>query len=184
MKKKELLLISHPTWGQTNSNKWGTTVIYNYLNNDIYSLLPTYLQSCIVPVDKSMGTYTTRPSGSTYYDIGASSRLWIPSAQEIWGPSVNWLNVDRRGISVDGGSTQFEYYKQLLGDNANPQDSKVAAMLAPTIKIWLRNYSGPYNEGFYPRGCLLDTSGFLDNGVDYSQKNSLVFCFVLGQLSN
>lgn len=179
-------------------NKWENTIIYRTLNDDngdIMGSFPSYISDNIVPVRKSMGTITIRKytgSANTYSDPGTQSKLWIPAAQEIYGsgnthfPIYTWkenqVEKSESDISSQFGEKQFEYYKQLLGENAAPPSGRddVPNILASSTDIWLRNYTMGRDEEFTPYIYQLTSKGGLyADGNNY--ETALTICFVLGQ---
>lgn len=188
--KTVALSSSDETSWRGGNTKWENTEIYRYLNNDVITYyFPAYLQNVITPVVKSMGNitiYSYAGGHSSYSDSGVQSRLWIPSAEEIWGTSnlpKQTYGPSPYDVSTDG-STQFEYYKRLLGANATPATGRDSdSKLASTASIWLRNYTGPIDTSFYPRFYTLDANGSLqDTGSTTEQSGALALtiCFVVG----
>ena len=78
---------------RTNIGGWEeTTLRKNKLNNTIYNLLPTVIKNNIVEVSKTYYDYTTNTT-KTSSDI-----IWIPSARELFGTSLNSYTVEDSGV--------------------------------------------------------------------------------------
>ncbi len=139
---------------------WGATDLCKILNSDVLDLFPKYLSDKITSVTKSSGDG----------DAGISCKLWVPSAEEIWGKDnatfPSWLVKDSNSIF------QFVYYRWLLeGDEtstiqANPR-------LKSSVNSWIRNRHTSNLDW-----CYLDYNGSLSGG-DASYPHGVIFCFTL-----
>ncbi len=143
---------------------WGETTLFNQLNTTIINLFPSTLAFNIVPVVKSSGTY------SNTSDPGTESKLWIPSAEEIFGQN----GIFPSGMSRDSGSVQFGYYRELLGSNRsatgyNPE-------LRSVSNCWLRNRYLTYNSQWF----VLKNNGDVEyTSVGAFNQQSAIFCFTM-----
>lgn len=144
----------------SSATTWGGTELCTWLNSTVLNLLPNYLGNKITSVTKSSG------SG----DSGTSCKLWVPSAEEIWGKD----NKTFPSFMVkDSNSTQFGYYKWLLeGDETSTTSANYK--LQSNSSSWLRNRnSSGSSEWFY----LGYGGNLISNRVKY--EGSVVFCFLI-----
>ena len=75
---KELLATKHcMNSSGNNANGWAASEMRVYLQNDIWTLIPTNVQNAIVAVDKSYYDYTTLST------LICSDKIWIPSVREM-----------------------------------------------------------------------------------------------------
>ena len=94
----------------TNVGGWPATSMRAYLNNDIYSALPSALQSAIIDTKVVSGHgYTTGETNFTSTD-----KLYLLSTAEVWenGPS-NTINYD----SARSSTRQLDYYQGVTTNN-------------------------------------------------------------------
>lgn len=147
---------------------WGNTAMFNYLNTagtysvtttsgtstasknvkSVLERLPDYIRNNIVAATKS----------------GASSKLWLLAAEEIWGSCPS-------NFTADSSASQFEYYKQLIGTGQSPTSTNSA--LTSTYPSWLRTASSSAKYW-----GLLIANGFLSL-INRASAYCVVFCFNL-----
>lgn len=120
----------------STASSWSTSEMFTWLNGDeVLGSMPQYMQDCIKAQTKS----------------GAESKLWLLSAEEIWGAASLPSYVVR-----DESAHQFEYYKQLVGENASSPTS-ANSKLASNKATWLRSGHSSSSHGW----CSLSASGGL-----------------------
>ena len=142
----------------SSATTWGGTSLCTWLNGAVLSLLPDYLKNKITSVTKSSGDG----------DSGASRKLWVPSAEEIWGKDNKTFPSY---MAKDSNSTQFGYYKWLLeGDETATESANYK--LQSNHSSWLRNrYSSGSSDW-----CYMYSDSRLGY-VSVSNEYSVVFCF-------
>lgn len=137
---------------------WGGTELCTWLNSTVLNLLPDYLKNKITSVTKS--------SGGT--DSGTSCKLWVPSAEEIWGKDNNTFPSS---MAKDDNSTQFGYYKWLLeGDETSTESANYK--LRSNCDSWLRNRYLSGTSSWYSLGGEGRLYLYLVHNAD-----NVVFCF-------
>ena len=144
----------------SSATTWGGTELCTWLNSTVLDLLPNYPKNKITSVTKSSGEG----------DSGTSCKLWVPSAEEIWGKD----NTTFPSFMVkDNNSTQFGYYKWLLeGDETSAKTTNYK--LQSNFNCWLRNRISSGSSNW----CSLYSSGYLSfSHVGYEY--SVVFCFLI-----
>ena len=139
---------------------WGDTNMYTYLNIILLDQLPSYMQSRIKSVTKTTGT------ANNVTDSGVSCKLWVPSIEEIFGPSATVS-----GASTISGSTQFKYYANLLGSSSNPSSSHQE--IAGGTACWLRNRGT--HKAFWSTLCV--GGNVTVDKTPYSDNITTVVCF-------
>ncbi len=144
----------------SSATTWGGTELCTWLNSTVLNSLPDYLKNKITSVTKSSGDG----------DSGTSCKLWVPSAEEIWGKGNNTFPSY---VVKDSNSTQFGYYKWLLeGDETSTQSSNYK--LQSNSSSWLRNRYASGSSYW----CCLSYNGSL-NGTYVYYEYSVVFCFLI-----
>lgn len=104
----------------TNEGGWGKSRMRTVYMERVFKLLPEELRNIIVPVKKS----TSAGGGST--DITVSEdKLFLFSLAEIYSPrgisKSDNSNISGNADTYQEEGTQYEYFKELLGD-ADPYD--------------------------------------------------------------
>ncbi len=134
---------------------WGSTELCTWLNSTVINLFPDYLKNNIASVTKSSG-------GD---DPGISCKLWVPSAEEIWGQNATFSS----SLDKDRNSDYLGYYRQLLGNPTSVGSEK----LNSNNNCWLRNRVTTIDQWYYLNYSL----GIIGNiPVNYNSF-SVVFCF-------
>lgn len=143
----------HHSIGSTSTSTWGNTSMFRWLNgSEVLGSMPQYMQNCIAEVSRS----------------GATSKLWLLSAEEIFGTSnlPSWVVRD----STHG---QFIYYRNLIGEGA-AGNSYNTALYCNTGTFLRSKYNNTGDNNFW---CYLDSSGRLAYMSGSSATTGVTFCF-------
>lgn len=128
---------------------WDLTSMKSWLNNTVYNQLPDYMKNVLVNHSTS---------------LSSRDSLSLLSATQIWGKGKLPEQVSLNEESTD---YQFDYYKQLLGENADPTVANFR--LKSNYSVWTRSqYSNMYAE-INPTGKIARALG--------SDSNCVIFYF-------
>lgn len=97
------------SYSNTNAGGWDSSVMKNWLNNTVFTLLPQELQNGILAVDKTC-QQGSADSGAT--TTSTNNKLWLPSAREIFGGS----DYESSGLVY---TTQFSTASARIKFNSN-----------------------------------------------------------------
>ena len=161
-------MLSQGQFESTGVQNWGDTDLHKWLRDTVLPLFPDYLSTEIISVTKS--------SGTDHGDSGTSCKLWVPSAEEIWGKNNTSLPSTTE-MCRDDKATQFQYYAQLIGTDANSKNSDLK--LTGDQGTWLRNKKqGATFIKLSTQWYVLTDNGKL--GTDGGNESySVTFCFIL-----
>ena len=135
----------------SSASSWGSTEMFTWLRDTILPSMPTYMQNCIEEVTKS----------------GANSKLWLLAAEEIWG-AANLPSY----VVKDQNAHQFEYFKQLVGENASTSTN---SKLVSNRSSWLRSGSSSSASYWY----YLYYGGYLSSSSVIYGSDCAPFCFTV-----
>lgn len=146
---KELLPTKHKmNKSFTNAGGWAESAMRDYLQTDVWALIPTDIQNAIVTVDK---TYYDKTTNST---LSCEDKVWIPSCREIFG------NTDASGVK----------YTQFFA-NRPPRRKTINGIIQDW---WLRSADVEYGTGFY----RVNSNGDRDFDYASSENGiAMSFCF-------
>ena len=124
----------------TNVGGWPATSMRAYLNNDIYSALPSALQSAIIDTKVVSGHGKT--TGETNFTT--TDKLYLLSTAEVWeNGTSNTINND----SARSSTRQLDYYQ---GVTTNNYSKAIKQYNGTNTAWWLRAaYSTNTNYFFY-----------------------------------
>ena len=146
---KELLPTKH-TMNEmsTNANGWAESEMRDYLQTEVWALIPTDIQNAIVAVDK---TYYDKTTNST---LSCEDKVWIPSCREIFG------TTEISGV----------HYMQFF-TNRPPRRKTINGIIQAW---WLRSADVEYSSGFY---CVDSNGDSYFDYADGAAGVALSFCF-------
>jgi len=131
---------------QTNKGGWEHSEMREYVNNDIYNVLPAALKAGIVDTIVISGHGTT--AGETNFTT--TDKIYLLSTKEVWGKagtiSTNIINYD----TAEEETRQLDYYKD-KEVTTNPDSFSEAAKLnnGENVWWWLRSASSNTKNTFY-----------------------------------
>ena len=147
--------ISETIMNSTNTNvgSWKVSTMRTYLNNTIYSSLPSDLQNVIVSTKVITGHGSAETTNSETQD-----KLYLLSAKEVWGTAQDdTVNIETR---------QLDYYKN-QGVTATSYAAAIKKYNGSAIFWFLRSpYSGN-DSAFIRVGSLGNWSGSGAGGSNY-----------------
>ena len=112
----------------TNVGGWPATSMRAYLNNDIYSALPSALQSAIIDTKVVSGHGKT--TGETNFTT--TDKLYLLSTAEVWeNGTTNTINSD----SARSSTRQLDYYQ---GVTTNNYSKAIKQYNGTNTNWWLR----------------------------------------------
>ena len=137
----------------TNVGSWKVSTMRTYLNNTIYSSLPSDLQNVIVSTKVITGHGSAETTNSETQD-----KLYLLSAKEVWGTAQDdTVNIETR---------QLDYYKN-QGVTATSYAAAIKKYNGSAIFWFLRSpYSGN-DSAFIRVGSLGNWSGSGASGSNY-----------------
>ena len=125
----------------TNVGGWPATSMRAYLNNDIYSALPSALQSAIIDTKVVSGHGST--AGETNFI--STDKLYLLSTAEVWeNGTSNTISND----SARSSTRQLDYYKNLGVTTSNYSGAKKQYNGRNTF-WWLRAAYSNYTYSFF-----------------------------------
>ena len=147
--------ISETIMNSTNTNvgSWKASTMRTYLNNTIYSSLPSDLQNVIVSTKVISGHGSAETTNSETQD-----KLYLLSAKEVWGTAQD--------DTVNTETRQLDYYKN-QGVTATSYAAAIKKYNGSAIYWFLRSpYSGN-DSAFIRVGSLGNWSGSGASGSNY-----------------
>ena len=147
--------ISETIMNSTNTNvgSWKASTMRTYLNNTIYSSLPSDLQNVIVSTKVITGHGSAETTNSETQD-----KLYLLSAKEVWGTAQD--------DTVNTETRQLDYYKN-QGVTATSYAAAIKKYNGSAIFWFLRSpYSGN-DSAFIRVGSLGNWSGSGAGGSNY-----------------
>ena len=126
-----------------NEGGWPASEMYSFVNNDIYSALPSDLQEFII------NTYSISGHGSDdLTNFSSTDKLYLLSTKEVWGKEgiSNAIIYD----TAEAETRQLDYYKN-NGVTTSSYSAAVKTYQGRAQNWWLRtinSYSG-YSSFFY-----------------------------------
>ena len=147
--------ISETIMNSTNTNvgSWKASTMRTYLNNTIYSSLPSDLQNVIVSTKVITGHGSAETTNSETQD-----KLYLLSAKEVWGTAQD--------DTVNTETRQLDYYKN-QGVTATSYAAAIKKYNGSAIFWYLRSpYSGN-DSAFIRVGSLGNWSGSGAGGSNY-----------------
>ena len=137
----------------TNVGSWKASTMRTYLNNTIYSSLPSDLQNVIVSTKVITGHGSAETTNSETQD-----KLYLLSAKEVWGTAQD--------DTVNTETRQLDYYKN-QGVTATSYAAAIKKYNGSAIFWFLRSpYSGN-DSAFIRVGSLGNWSGSGAGGSNY-----------------
>ena len=137
----------------TNVGSWKASTMRTYLNNTIYSSLPSDLQKVIVSTKVITGHGSAETTNSETQD-----KLYLLSAKEVWGTAQD--------DTVNKETRQLDYYKN-QGVTATSYAAAIKKYNGSAIFWYLRSpYSGN-DSAFIRVGTLGNWSGSGASGSNY-----------------
>ena len=137
----------------TNVGSWKASTMRTYLNNTIYSSLPSDLQNVIVSTKVITGHGSAETTNSETQD-----KLYLLSAKEVWGTAQD--------DTVNTETRQLDYYKN-QGVTATSYAAAIKKYNGSAIFWFLRSpYSGN-DSAFIRVGSLGNWSGSGASGSNY-----------------
>ena len=154
----ELLASTH-NMNSTNTNQggWGNSEMRSYLNNTIYSTLPSDLKSVII---QKTHMHTRGNQQTTVTSV--SDNLWLPTEWECFG------NGNASGDTAN-------YNKQYsIFSTATSRIKKIVGSTSACI-WWLASPILNFSEAF----CIVNTDGSV-SGVSASSTRGVALCLRIG----
>ena len=133
---------------KTNLGGWPASEMYNFVNTDVYTALPSDLQNIIID------TYTVSGYGrNESSNFISTDKLYLFSTKEIWGKEgiSNTINYD----SAENETRQLDYYKNKKV-TTDSYSEVVKKYQGSAIYWWLRAAYLEATTVFYS----VDISGF------------------------
>ena len=130
----------------TNVGGWNSTYLKLYLNDTIYSALPSDLQNVITTTKIISGHGPTRGE----MDFQSSDKIYLFSPKEIWGENSTFY--DSSGTST----RQLDYYKN-ASVTLTEYSPAIKTYQGTNTSYWLRTAAAKDAQGF----CNVSASGKL-----------------------
>ena len=130
----------------TNVGGWNSTYLKLYLNDTIYSALPSELQNVITTTKIISGHGPTRGE----MDFQSSDKIYLFSPKEIWGENSTFY--DSSGTST----RQLDYYKN-ASVTLTEYSPAIKTYQGTNTSYWLRTAAAKDAQGF----CNVSASGKL-----------------------
>lgn len=140
------------TSSNTTSGGWASSAMRTFMNGDLLSKFPQYVQDVIVEVKKP---YCATANGATQY---SNDKLFIASEKEIFGTS-----------SYGNDGTQYEYWSI-----NNTNNARIKKLNGSAQYWWMRSVHDSTNFR------IVGTGGNADYGIA-SYSHGCVPCFCIGQ---
>ena len=121
----------------TNMNGWVGSELRTYINNDIYSSLPSDLQNIIV--DTNVVSKNPIDNATTIL----SDKLYLLSVKEVWGSA--------KDDPIDAETKQLDYYKSMSVTISNGENA-IKSYDGNNVAWWLRSASFLNSGSFYRVG--------------------------------
>ncbi len=121
----------------TNMNGWVGSELRTYINNDIYSSLPSDLQNIIV--DTNVVSKNPTDNATTVL----SDKLYLLSVKEVWGSA--------KDDPIDAETKQLDYYKSMSVTISNGENA-IKSYDGNNVAWWLRSASFINSGSFYRVG--------------------------------
>ena len=131
----------------TNMNGWVGSELRTYINNDIYSSLPSDLQNIIV--DTNVVSKNPTDNATTVL----SDKLYLLSVKEVWGSA--------KDDPIDAETKQLDYYKSMSVTISNGENA-IKSYDGNNVAWWLRSASFINSGSFYRVG---GTRGEYDEAI-------------------
>ena len=123
----------------TNVGGWPATSMRAYLNNDIYSALPSALQSAIIDTKVVSGHGSTSGEGN----FTSTDKLYLLSTAEVWeNGTTNTINSD----STRSSTRQLDYYQ---GVTTNNYSKAIKQYNGTNTYWWLRAARSDFTYYFF-----------------------------------
>lgn len=123
-------------WDSSNSNKYESSTIYTYLNEDFFNLLGPIEQSSIkqviIPYRSGGGLYGTNKSGSD----GLSCKIFL-----LGGYELGWTTSNNQYFPIDGAV--LDYFQ-----NTESTDTKRIANLDGSASYWWLRTPHTFNSKY------------------------------------
>ena len=136
----------------TTSGGWASSAMRTFMNGELLSKFPQYVQDVIVEVKKP---YCATANGATQY---SNDKLFIASEKEIFGTS-----------SYGNDGTQYEYWSI-----NNTNNARIKKLNGSAQYWWMRSV---YDSTLFRRVGTAGTAGYNDASVS----NGCVPCFCIGK---
>lgn len=136
----------------TTSGGWASSAMRTFMNGDLLSKFPQYVQDVIVEVKKP---YCATANGATQY---SNDKLFIASEKEIFGTS-----------SYGNDGTQYEYWSI-----NNTNNARIKKLDGSAKYWWMRSVRDSTTF------CLVNTDG-IASSINASKSYGCVPCFCIGQ---
>lgn len=143
-------LYSERQWNTSDVNKYETSAINTWLNEDFFNGLGTIEQSTIkqVKIPYCVGNGTGNVNDGTN---GLSTKIFL-----LGGYEVGWTNDDDDNFPVDGA--KLSYFESGIGSSA--LNKRIAYLNGAALRWWLRSPYSRYEGNVW----FVDTDGRYESG--------------------
>ena len=144
----------------TNKGGWPGSEMYNFINDEIYSILPSDLKNIIID--------TKTISGYAYEDkenFTSTDKLYLLAPKEIY---TDWTDYSNSQYDKAKDLTRTLDYYQKIGITTSNYNSIIKSNGSSTLNWWLRTAYSSINSGFWyvkSNGDIAYSGGAGTNGV-------------------
>ena len=148
---QDSILRYHMNAEDTNEGGWEDSELRNYINNTIYSSLPTELKEIIVDTMVVSGS-----KNSNVENFVTTDKLYLLTTQEVWGSNATY-------DMANDSTRQLDYYSNLgvTADNYAPASKNINGS---SYNWWLRSIGVRWSNCF----CSVDVGGAVPTTWDGS----------------
>ena len=148
----------------TNVGGWPATSLRTYINNDLYSAMPTVLKNSIITTKVISGH--GKDDSSNFESI---DKLYLLSTKEVWGKEGTTNEVTRDTAEVE--TRQLDYYKS-IGVTTDNNNGAIKKYEGNAKNWWLRTADSVDSDDFIR---VNDTGHWGDSTADVSNWVSPAF---------